>query len=161
MASDLPPLPKTFVGSAILQLVAGAVALNAGSLALIWGCTNGYIATGIWVGSVVFITSIIGILTAVYRERSWVISYLSLSLLGALLGLTLVAIELSALWTDLQCRDYPITCDTQCIRVHEFNIGSGAVEIFGAFGAVVLCLKNLWELAQGVPYSKLVKHTNI
>ena len=53
MSSDLPPLPKSFVGCAILQLVAGVVALNAGILALTWGCTLGYIATGIWVGSVV------------------------------------------------------------------------------------------------------------
>ena len=55
MANDLPPLPKTFVGCAILQLLAGAVALNAGTISLIWGCMLGYIATGIWVGSVVSI----------------------------------------------------------------------------------------------------------
>lgn len=160
MANDLPPLPKTFVGSAILQLLAGAVALNAGIISLIWGCMLGYIATGIWVGSVAVITSIIGVLTAVYRTRAWLISYLSLSALCSLLAVVLSSIEMSAFYEEREtCATFYSygPCDGQCKMVHEFNVGAGCVELFAAVGAMALCVQGLWTIMMThTPYKKMV-----
>ncbi|XP_071810677.1 uncharacterized protein [Apostichopus japonicus] len=149
---------KGILYTSIFQIILGSVAITFGSFSLERFCELGYIAQGIWTGSVIVLAGIFGIIAYCKESKGWIETYMWTSAVSILVAAALVTLETVAYtFTYIDCTVPIRECDETCLNYHRYLMATGEFLQAACIGAVVVGGRTLRKdkCDIGVPYKRL------